>query len=48
LNFYPKTMKDYFNKDISYKLIYKYNKDNRIKPKQPITFDSICDNIPAI
>jgi len=48
LNFCPSTMKDYFNKDISYKLTYKYNEYNRSKPKEQVTFDSIKDNIPAI
>ena len=48
LNFCPKTMKDYFDKDISYQLTYKYNKDNKNVPAEQVTFNSILDNIPAI
>ena len=48
LNFCPKSMKDYFDKDISYQLTYKYNKDNKNAPAQQVTFNSILDNIPAI
>ena len=48
LNFCPKSMKDYFDKDISYQLTYKYNKDNKNAPAEQVTFNSILDNIPAI
>lgn len=39
-------MKDYFDKDISYMLTYKYGKDQ--PSKESITFNSLLDNIPAI
>lgn len=46
INFCPSTMKDYFDKDISYMLTYKYGKDQ--PSKESITFNSLLDNIPAI